>query len=352
MAQKPSFPQFFIDYDFDKPYRLENDARCKIRLLAMLHLQEGKSYTEIAGLLKVERHTVSEWYNRFLLEGIDGLSDKPRSGRKPTLPSSEEANFKKVVLELQKERKGGRVKGEDVRQMLKSQFGAEYSLSGVYDLLNRLNIVWITGRSRHPEADAESQRDFKEHFVEKAKEVLPEDVEPETVDVWFEDEARVGQRGTTTRIWAEKGTRPVVVQQQQFQSVYIFGSVCPQTDESVVLVMPSANMEAMEIHLQMISDAVPVGRHALLVADGAAWHTSSKLNVPENISILPLPPYSPELNPVEQIWQQLRQNSLSNRCFESYESIVDACCEAWNLFTGVSGNINSLCSRKWASLEG
>jgi transposase len=352
MPKKSSFPQFFTDYDFEKPYRLDSDARSKIRLLAMLHLQKGKSFTEIGNMLRVNRHTVAEWFRRFVSEGIHGLSDKLRSGRKPTLPPSEEDDFKKEVINLQKERKGGRVKGKEIRQMLKDRFGAEYSLSGVYDLLGRLGIVWITGRSSHPKADPEAQKDFKENFAEKAKEVLPEGIDHNKVDIWFQDETRVGQRGTTTRIWAEKGTRPGTVQQQQFQSVYIFGAVCPRNDEAAGLVMPKADTEVTEIHLRMISDMVQDGHHALVVLDGASWHTTPKLKCPENISLLPLPPYSPELNPTEQVWEQLRHNSLSNRCFETYEAIVDACCEAWNFFTGITGSIKSLCSRKWAFLAG
>lgn len=349
---KSSFPQFFIDYDFDKPYKLEANARCKIRLLAMLHIQEGKSFTEVGNLLKVSRRTVAEWYNRFLLEGINGLTDKPRTGRKTTLPVSEESNFKQEVINLQKKRKGGRVKGREIQQMLKELFGVVYSLSGVYDLLDRLGLVWITGRSRHPKADPKDQKEFRENFAEKAKEVLPENVDPDKVNIWFQDEARVGQRGTTTRVWADKGTRPEVVQQQQFQSAYIYGAVCPQNDESVGLVMPCANTEVTEIHLQMISDVTPDGHHALIICDRASWHMTPKLNCPDNITLFPLPPYSPELNPTEQVWEQLRQNNLSNRCFETYESIVNACCEAWNAFTGIPGAIKSLCSRKWAFLAG
>ncbi len=350
MAKQSSFPKFFTGYDFETPYKLASDPGAKMRFLAMLHLQKGKSFTEIGDMLRVSRRTVAEWFKRFVSEGIRGLFDKLRTGRKPILSPSDESDFKKEVLKLQEERKGGRVRGEEIRQMLKDRFGAEYSLSGVYDLLNRLGMVWITGRSRHPDADPEAQKDFRENFAEKAEEVLPEGTDPDRADIWFQDEARVGQRGTTTRIWTEKGTRPGIVQQQQFQSVYIFGAVCPQNDEAVGLVMPKADTEVTEIHLGMISDVVPKGRHALIVLDGASWHTTPKLECPENISLLPLPPYSPELNPTEYVWEQLRQNSLSNRCFETYEAVVDACCEAWNSFTGIPGSIKSLCSRKWASL--
>ena len=126
--------------------------------------------------------------------------------------------------------------------------------------------------------------------------------------------------------------------------------MCPENGKSAGLVMPKANTESMQHHIKVISEAVTAGKHAVLVVDKASWHVTGKLKLPENISIIPLPAYSPELNPVEQIWQQLRQQSLANRCFKDYEHIVDACCEAWNKFTSQPSRIQSLCTRKWAIL--
>ncbi|MDO9168121.1 MAG: IS630 family transposase [Methylobacter sp.] len=171
------------------------------------------------------------------------------------------------------------------------------------------------------------------------------------VEVWFQDEARVGQRGTVSRIWAQKGTRPRIVQQQQFTAAYIFGAVCPENSKTAGLIMPKANTEGMQQHLDIISATVTADKQALLIVDRAAWHLTAKLDMPANITIMPLPPYSPELNPVEQIWQQLRRTDFSNRCFENYNEIVAVCCQAWNIFAKHPEAIHSLCSRQWASLE-
>lgn len=103
-------------------------------------------------------------------------------------------------------------------------------------------------------------------------------------------------------------------------------------------------------HLKELSSHVPKGRHAVVVLDQAAWHTTSKLKVFDNITLFPLPPASPELNPVEQVWQQLRDNWLANRCYDGYEAIVDACCEAWNWFTDMPNRIKNLRSRDWARI--
>ena len=172
----------------------------------------------------------------------------------------------------------------------------------------------------------------------------------ENVEIWFQDEARIGQRGTVTRIWARKGSRPRVIRQQQFEYAYIFGAVCPSRDQAVGLVLPKIGTLCMQRHLDEIAKFVEPGNHAVVIFDQAAWHTTKKLLVPSNLSLLALPAASPELNPTEQVWQVLRDRYLSNRCFDSYEHILDCCCNAWNSFTSEVGAIRQLCTRAWANI--
>ena len=112
--------------------------------------------------------------------------------------------------------------------------------------------------------------------------------------------------------------------------------------------MPWADTHAMGEHLKLINAEVATGAHAILIVDQAGWHTSSKLVVPDNITLLPLPPRSPELNPVENVWQFIRENWLSNRVFKSYDDIVALCCEAWNKLIDDPDRITSIGSRNWA----
>jgi transposase len=105
----------------------------------------------------------------------------------------------------------------------------------------------------------------------------------------------------------------------------------------------------MNLHLTEISAPVRPDAHAVLILDRAGWHRKGrKLRLPDNISLLHLPAYSPELNPAENIWQYLRQNFLSNRVHASYQAIVDHCCEAWNQLVGEPGLIASITTREWA----
>ena len=112
--------------------------------------------------------------------------------------------------------------------------------------------------------------------------------------------------------------------------------------------LPRCNTQAMTLHLAEISKAVKPRAHAVILLDQAGWHSARALKVPDNITLLPLPPRSPELNPVENIWQFMRDNWLSNRVFKSYEDILDHCCFAWNQLIDQPWKIMSIGTRDWA----
>jgi len=167
--------------------------------------------------------------------------------------------------------------------------------------------------------------------------------------LWWQDEARIGQQGSLTYVWAKQGSRPRAPRDQRYRWAYIFGAVCPARGIGAALVLPLANIAAMNLHLQEISIQVAPGAHAVVILDGAGWHSLGKrLVVPSNVTLLHLPPYSPELNPTENIWQFLRQNYLSNRIYQTYAAIVDACCEAWNQLMAMPHRIRSIAGRDYA----
>lgn len=173
-------------------------------------------------------------------------------------------------------------------------------------------------------------------------------VEPGRIEVWFADEARIGQKNKITRRWARRGSRPSAPHDQRTASTYIFGAICPKLGKGAALVLPHCNIHAMNRHLAEIGLAVAPGAHALLLVDQAGWHMSDRLVVPPNVTLVPLPPKCPELNPVENIWQFLRDNWLSNRVFTSYNNIVEHCCNAWNKLIAQPWRIMSVGLRDWA----
>jgi hypothetical protein len=168
------------------------------------------------------------------------------------------------------------------------------------------------------------------------------------IEIWWQDEARIGQKNKLTRRWARRGTRPRAPHDQRTKWAYLFGAICPAKGKGAGLIMPYCDTEAMAAHLAEISAAVDDGAHAVIMVDQAGWHMSPKLPIPKNITLLPLPPRSPELNPVENIWQFLRDNWLSNRIFDSYDDIVALCCQAWNRLIDQPWRITSIGQREWA----
>lgn len=157
-------------YDFDALSRKKGNHREKVRYLAFAHIREGKSFTEAAKMVRVELRTLMNWVRKFRKEGIEGLQDKlGRGGAKPYIPRSKQEEFKQSVLELQKSRPGGRVRGTDVIDMIERDYGHRPSLSAVYETLKRVGLVWITGRSKHPKSNEEAQLAFKKSSEKKSK---------------------------------------------------------------------------------------------------------------------------------------------------------------------------------------
>lgn len=153
------------------------------------------------------------------------------------------------------------------------------------------------------------------------------------VQVWLQDELRAGQQGTLTNVWAETGSRPTAVKQTEYEWCYLFAATCPTTGATSALLAPTVNTDYMSRHLAFIAEEAceQAGQdvHVVLVLDGAGWHHAKDLVVPENITLLFLPPYSPELNAHENVFGFLRQHFLSNRVFRDYDHLFEEVRKAW-----------------------
>jgi transposase len=142
------------------------------------------------------------------------------------------------------------------------------------------------------------------------------------------------------------------VRDNRRDSVYLFGAVCPDRAAGAAVIMPAANSEAMTIHLAEIGTQVAPDAHAVVLCDGAGWHqTGGDLALPRNLSLLPIPPYSPELNPMENVWDYLRGNQLSHNLWETYDNIVQACAKAWRFLIDDPERIRSIAHRTWACVS-
>jgi DDE superfamily endonuclease len=167
------------------------------------------------------------------------------------------------------------------------------------------------------------------------------------IRLFFQDEARIGQKGRVCHIWWKRGERPPGLCDKRFTFAYIFAAVEPGTDNAFALVLPYADTAAMQVFLNRFSETLGADEHAVMVLDQAGWHGSNALAVPANVTLVPLPSYSPELNPVERVWLYLKERFLSHRLLDDYDAIVQAACNAWNRLAAEAGRIKSLCSYPW-----
>jgi transposase len=143
----------------------------------------------------------------------------------------------------------------------------------------------------------------------------------------------------------------VAVRQTEYEYLYVLGAVCPETGQTAGLLSPQIHAEMMNVFLRQWAQELPADVHAVLVWDQAGYHTAKHLRVPENVTILYLPPYSPELNPVENLWHHLRSHEWSNGFYKSYDALRQAACDAWQKHCLDPQLIRSVCNAPYATLR-
>ncbi len=153
-----------------------------------------------------------------------------------------------------------------------------------------------------------------------------------------------------SRMWARKGTRPHILRNFRYGYVSLFSAACPETGNAVGHVCDKTSTDEMNRHLQDVSSTLPEGKHALMVLDGAGWHRSKDLDldIPANVSLLRLPPYSPELNSTETLFSVLKHRRFANRVFESAEHVRKTVTDVWDTFSHNSEEIIQITRRNWA----
>ena len=321
------------------------------RLLALAEIYDGGSRGAAARIGGVGLQIVRDWVLRFNARGPDGLLDRKAPGKRSLLNDGQRQALVEIVESGPIPAIHGVVRWRliDLAWWLHEEFAVSLDEATVGRELKKPGYVKLRARPRHHARNEFAMEDFKKGWVAgelaKVKAALPRGT---PTAIWFQDEARTGQNNKIPRRWARRGTRPSAPRNQRTKSAYIFGAICPEHGKGAGLVPPFCNTETMSLHLAEISLSVAPGAHAVVLMDEAGWHTTGKLDVPANISIIALPAKCPELNPVENIWQFMRDNWLSNRVFTSHENIIDHCCEAWNKLIDQPWRIMTTGRRKWA----
>jgi hypothetical protein len=140
------------------------------------------------------------------------------------------------------------------------------------------------------------------------------------------DEGKFGRLGEVRACWCPPGIRPVVPKQQVREYVYAYAAVAPQLGQMTSLILPYANTKMMNLFLKQVSQDY-AEYFIIMQVDRASWHLSKSLQIPENIRLVPQPSHSPELMPVEHIWEDIRENYFYNRILKSMDKVVDRLCQ-------------------------
>ena len=214
-------------YDFAVSYPVEPDPKIKIKLLVWHHFQCALSPAEASKMVLAQEKTLPSWVDALVEFDDEGLIEREGRGRKPRFPPEKEEDFKIELDKMQVSFQGGRITAQNIKPLLTDKFDCNYSASGVYSLLDRLNIVWISGRSKHPKSSEEAILAFKDNFPDEVEKITKQ-IKNDHIEVWWQDESRIGQQGSLSRQWATKGTRPRVIRQKQFISTSVLAAICPE----------------------------------------------------------------------------------------------------------------------------
>jgi transposase len=318
--------------------------RIWLRYQAVVLAKQGHSAPEIARALGCSRRAVQTWVDQYNKGGIPALQERPHTGRPPRLAGPDVLRFQ-ARLEAGPTPEDGicTFRCQDLRRILEEEFDVTLRRQAMYDLLHRLDYRSLMPRPQHEQANPEVQEFFKEIVVEQI-DAIAEAHPDQEVRTYFQDEARFGQKGTITRVWARRGSRPRAVRQTGFTSLYVLAAVCAATGAVSALIMPALNTAVVNLFLEQFSRELPAGVHAVLIWDGAGFHTGAELVVPSNVSLIQLPPYSPELNPVENLWHYLRAHHWSNRAYRDYDALQEEAVRSLCAVCEDTETIKSVCN--------
>jgi len=328
--------------------RAEKNADRARRLRIVILGLEGWTAPAVAMAVGLSRRIAQRWVARYNKQGLAGLDDL--RGQKSELPLTEEQQgaVRERVDAGPTEQDGVcSLRGKDVQRILADEFGLLRSLSGVYWLLHRLGYSYLRPRPRHRKNDPAAMEAFKSSWPDRIQAIATEHPD-QRLRVYFQDESRFGQQGTMTNVWAQRGSRPTAVRQTEYQYLWVIGAVCPETGHAEGLLSPQLNTPIVNTFLEQFSTTIPEGEHAVMVWDGAGFHTAQALRVPENITLVQLPPYSPELNPIENLWHYLKSHFWSNRAYADYDALEQAAMTAWQKAVLDKDLMKTVCAAPYA----
>jgi transposase len=306
----------------ESPLRRE---RWSIIYTAQVHPREAKEIAKDVGVSVSKVHTLIPRYNK---EGVAAVETVGKGGRhREYLTVEEEEKFLETFFE--RAARGEIVTNQQIKQEYEQKVGHKVHKTTIYRLIERHLWRKIVPRSEHPQADKKKQEEFLKNFPKLVQEAFktrdPHDTRPLLIMV--QDEGRFGRVSIPKRAWAPVPIRPRVLRQIVRQSVYAYVAVAPKEGKMTCFILPYSNTEMMNVFLQQVSSDFS-SYFIVMQVDQASYHDSNDLLIPENIRLLPQPPYSPELNPVEHVWDDIREKHFSNLFYSSLDEVTQVLSDA------------------------
>lgn len=315
--------------ELERLERVEKDATRAKRLRIIILALTGYTAPAIAMSLGLSRRICQRWVYRFNEEGLEGLKDLRGNDPRSPLTTEQEMQIRqRIEVGPTPEDQVCSLRGLDIQRILGQEFGVWRSLASIYHLLHRMGYSCLRPRPRHRRADPAAQEKFKRELPKRLQAIGA--AHPgKRLRVYFQDESRFGQQGTITHVWAPRGSRPTAVRQTEYKYLWVLGAVCPETGHAEGLLSPCLNTKIVNTFLEQFSQTIAEQEHAVMIWDGAGFHNSGALRVPDNVTLLQIPAYSPELNPIENLWHYLKSHFWSNRAYADYDDLEQAAMNAW-----------------------
>lgn len=284
-------------------------------MAVQLGLMGEQSLEQIAAAVGRARSTIQEWFARYRKGGVELLLGDGRAENRGAEGLLDE--------EMKEQFEAGLDKGlwrtaPQILQWLRKEHGVTAALPTIYKWLGKAGARLRVPRPSHIKKDPAAAEAFKEEVTARLQALELPAGRP--VRLWVLDEMRYGLHSFTRRVWVSKGVRPVAPSQQRYEWGYLYGAVGVGLARSEFLYAETVDQEHLATYYRQIAGSDPAAIH-VLIQDGAGFHLpDSHARLPDNVRVLTLPAYSPELNPVEKLWDQIK-DVLCNRAFESLEAL-------------------------------
>ena len=310
--------------ELEQRYKSATDAKEVRRWHALWLIAQGRSLSDTARIVGMHRYTVRDILKRYNARGSDATLDRRSGnrGRPPRLNAEQRGRLHEALRGPAPD--GGLWTGPKVAEWIAHETRRPAPKKLGLQYLRRIGARLVAPRRRHTKAATDDEQEawqaaFSRYLEGERQRALLVGAQ---LEVWAQDEARLGLKPVVRRVWVVGRERPLARTHHKYEWLYVYGFVHPSTGRTFWLILPTVSTEMMSLALEEFARAFGLGarKRVVLVIDQAGWHISAELRVPEGISLFPVLPYTPELQPAERLWPLLNE-SIANEPLDSLDAL-------------------------------